>query len=85
MNIEVGDGRREEDLVNATVGWVSPFRGSRGERGEEEVGKKAKGERRKGRKIMNNEYRIMNIEVGDGRREEDLVNATVGWVSPLGD
>ncbi len=26
---------------------VSPFRGSRGERGEENVGKKAKGERRK--------------------------------------
>ena len=40
MNIGDGrrnrDGRQEKDFVNAAVGWVSPFRGSRGERGEEE-------------------------------------------------
>ena len=35
----------EKDLINAMVGWVSPFRGSRGERGEEDARKKVKGER----------------------------------------
>ncbi len=42
---ETGEGRREKDFVNAAAGRVSPFRGIRGERGEEEVGKKVKGER----------------------------------------
>ncbi len=41
---ETGDGRQEtgeqeKDIVNATVGWVSPFRGLRGERGKEDGGK----------------------------------------------
>ncbi len=71
MNIEVGDGKREDgrqekDFVNAAVGWGFPFRGLRGERGEEEAGKKNKGNRGrkvKGkRRIMNIEYRNMNNE-----------------------
>ncbi len=46
MNSETGEG------FSKLVGWVSPFRGLRGERGKKMVGKKIKkkkkGERRKG-------------------------------------
>ena len=61
MNSETAEG-----LSKCYGGLGFPFRGSRGERGEEEAGKKNKGNRgrkAKGkRRIMNNEYRIMNNE-----------------------